>query len=214
MQHHRRSFRYALGFTFSLALVSARFASALSLSDLAGGASFSTGSLTFSSFDVSLSGSLPADLSNYPVQVLGDGFRVGGPLSAVFGETGTLLLAFDVVTTQLDGFVGASLFADGTVLGTGALAFVASALFGEGGGGLGTLVAFELAGAGGPPSDQVVLAGPNGLHAVTSIQLRSGILAALPFVEQRFLTVPDARPLMLLLTGLGGLAVFGRRRDA
>ena len=112
-------------------VASAGVASALTLADLDGGASFSVGPLTFANFDATVAGDISLDLADYPVQLLADGFRLSGPLSVLLGDAGTLLLSY-TVTAADPILVGASLFAAGTTIGEGAQAWVGESLLGAG----------------------------------------------------------------------------------
>jgi hypothetical protein len=75
-------------------------ASALDLNDLdcAVGScqSFVAGGLTFENFNVIISGDLNPSLLAYEVTVLGNGFRLSGPIAASAGEAGDILLTYDV----------------------------------------------------------------------------------------------------------------------
>jgi hypothetical protein len=197
-----------------LALAGApRAAQALTLDALASGGGFTTGVLTFSNFEVTIGGDLPSVLDDYPVQVLEDGFRLSGPLSALFGEGGTLLVSYDVTVSDPNGVLGVRLFADGTVIGAGAAAYVGESLFGPGDVPLGSLFVYAVEGAGEDPLDTLSLPGPTQLRVVKTVTLRSGTFAAIPFVDQRFVVVPEPFSLALMTGGLVGLALSGRRRS-
>jgi hypothetical protein len=185
-------------------------ARALSLADLDAGGGFSVGSLTFSDFDVLVSGDVPADLSAYPVQLLADGFRLTGIPCLTFGEEGTVLVSY-VVESAL-GIDGASLFAPLVAAGAGAAALVSDSLLDEGGDPLAALLALRAFGE--PPdlADAASFAAVTKLQVVKVISLTSGIVAAAPHVDQRFSVVPEPLTLAMLASGLIGLAVSGRRR--
>jgi hypothetical protein len=168
--------------------------------------------LTFSNFEVSLGGDLPLDLTDYPVQILSDGFRLSGPLSALFGETGTLVLSYDVNVSDPGGILGVSVFAAGNVSGAGAQAYVAESLFGPANDPLGSLFVYAVSGVGTQVSDSLALAGPTELHVVKTVSLKSGTFAVVPFVDQHFVAVPEPLSLLLMGGGLLGLARVGRRR--
>ncbi len=201
----------AFGFV-AAAATSPRPALALTLDPLASGGSFTTGVLTFSNFEVSIGGDLPVDLSSYPVQILSDGFRLSGPLSALFGATGTLVLSYDVSASDPGGILGVSVFAAGNVEGAGAQAYVAESLFGPGDDPLGSLFVYAVSGFGTQVTDSLALAGPTELRVVKTVTLKSGTFAVVPFVDQHFVAVPEPFSLLLMGGGLLGLARVGRRR--
>ena len=207
---HRHTLVLAVGLVV-LSAGSPRDAEGLTLDALTSGAILTTGVLTFSNFDVAIGGSLPTDLDAYPVQALADGFRLSGPLSALFGASGSLLLSYDVTSSDPAGIVGAQLFADAILVGAGAQAYVADSLFATGGTPLGSLFVYGATGMGSQVADAIGLGGETSLHVVKSVNLRAGTFAAVPFVDQRFLAVPEPLSLLLVLTGLTGLARAGRR---
>lgn len=187
-------------------------ARALTLADLDAGASFSVGGLTFSGFEVQVTGDASSDLADYPVQLLADGFRVAGPLTLTLGEEATLLLSY--VVEAATGIEAASLFAPLVAVGDGSAALVSESLLDASGMPIATLLALNVVGG------DVALAGATGfapaskLEVVTVIALTSGVLAALPHVDQRFAVAPEPLTLVLLASGLLGLALFGGRRRA
>jgi hypothetical protein len=188
-----------------------RGAGALTLADLAAGGSFSAGSLVFDDFDVVLAGDLPVDLSDYAVQLLADGFRIVGPISAILGGSGTLLVSYEVsAPSPIIG--GASLLAPGATVGTGAQALVVESLLGPASEVLGSLFVFDVEGVGADPDDSAGFVPVASVSVAKAVMISGGMLAAIPMLEQRFLTVAEPLPLMLLGGGLAGLAVAGRRR--
>jgi len=187
-------------------------AQALTLADLAGGGSFSAGPLTFDDFAISVAGDLSTQLDDYAVQVLADGFRVSGPLSALMGESGTLLISYDV-SAPSDLIDGASLAAPGVAIGTGAQAWVGESLL-DGANLLGSLFVFDIAGVGSSPADSVGFAPISHVEVAKSVHLGSGLFSALTVVDQRFFVVPEPLTLLLLVAGLLGLAASGRQRSA
>ena len=203
----------AAGLALALAALGPRGAGALTLADLDGGGSFAAGPLTFSGFDVVVAGDLSADLTDYAVQVLGDGFRVAGPLSAVLGDFGTMLISYEVSAAApiID---GASLLAPGATIDPGAQAWAMEALLDPAFAVLGTLFAFDIEGVGADPDDATGFAPVSGVSVTKAIQVGGGTFAALPFVEQRFSVVPEPVTQLLLAGGLAGLAIAGRRREA
>jgi hypothetical protein len=188
-------------------------ARALTLADLDGGAGFAAGPLTFTDFAVVPSGDISLDLSDYPVQVLADGFRISGPLSVLLGDAGTLLISYTV--SALDPIVyGASLVAPGTTIGNGAQAWVGESILDTASLPLASLFAFTVSGVGSDPSDTAAFGAVAQVQVVKTVHVGSGLFAALPFVDQHFLFVPEPLTLVLLTLGLGGLALWGRRHGA
>lgn len=187
-------------------------AGALTLDDWVSGGGFSTDRLMFSDFEVSFAGDLVDDPASYPVLALEDGFRLGGPLSVATGGDGSLLLSYTVTVLDDLEIVGASLFGEGLVVGEGAQTLASTLLFDGPAMSAGSLAAYAVAGVVSVASDALGLAPRTVLSVVQSIQLRGGDLAAIPLVEQRFVAVPEAETLLLVSTGLLGVAFVGRRR--
>ena len=199
----------ALGLAF--AAIVPRGAGALTLADLDAGGSFSAGSLTFGDFDVVLAGDLPVDLTDYAVQLLADGFRISGLISAILDGSGTLLVSYEV--SALSPIIsGASLLAPGATVGTGAQALVVESLLGPASEVLGSLFVFDVEGVGTDPNDSAGFTPVSSVSVVKSVMVAGGMVAASPMLEQRF-TVPEPLPLLLLGSGLAGLAIAGRRRE-
>lgn len=189
-----------------------RGAGALTLADLDAGGSFSAGSLTFDDFDVVIAGDLSVDLTDYAVQVLADGFRISGLISAILGGSGTLLVSYEV--SALSPIIsGASLLAPGATVGTGAQALVVESLLGPGSEVLGELFVFDVEGVGADPDDSAGFTPVSSVSVAKTVVVGGGMLAAIPMLEQRFLAVPEPLPLILIGSGLAGLAIAGRRRE-
>jgi hypothetical protein len=205
--------RFRLRFLFiaTVVLGVATPALALTLGQLVGGASFSTDSLTFENFQASAAGSADPTFDDYAVQVLPDGFRISGPVSATLGQTGTLLLSYDV-TTAGPGIRGASLYSSGVAVGTGSEALVAESLSGSGNALLGTLVVYNVAGVGAVPLASASFGPVSELAVAKTLQVKSGVFAAVPFIDQRFALVPEPMTFLLLGAGMVGLFLSGRRR--
>jgi hypothetical protein len=85
-----------LGFGLALAVGLVGNAHATTLADLNGGASLTVGSLTFSDFTVTVTGSLDSNLADYQVLTLSDGFKIVGGFSASAGQQGDMLVSYDV----------------------------------------------------------------------------------------------------------------------
>lgn len=205
-----RSCVFVMASAIALAAGVPQAARALTLADLDAGGSFSVGGLTFSDFDVLVAGDLSADLSDYPVQILADGFRVGGPMPVLFGEEGTLLLSY--VVEAAAGIDGASLFAPLVAAGPGSAALVSDSLLDGNGDLLATLLALNAFGNGSDLDDAAGFAATTKVQVVKVIDLTSGVVAAVPHVDQHFSLVPEPLPLAMLAMGLCGLAMAGRRR--
>jgi hypothetical protein len=210
MKLQRRGLGVAAALGVALAAIAPPSARALTLADLVGGGGFSVGLLSFSDFDVSIGGDLSADLADYPVQILPDGFRLTGPLSSLLGASGTLLLSYDV--TAADPMIdGVSLFAPGTTIGSGAQAWVAESVLGPGNSPLASLFVYDLEGVGASPSDAASFAAVSAISVAKTVQVGGGIFAVIPVVDQRFSLVPEPWSLAMVSAGLAGLALFGRR---
>jgi hypothetical protein len=202
----------AAALVLAFAAIVPRGAGALTLADLDAGGSFSAGSLTFDDFDVVIAGDLSVDLTDYAVQVLADGFRISGPVSAILGGSGTLLVSYEV--SALSPIIsGASLLAPGATVGTGAQALVVESLLGPGSEVLGELFVFDVEGVGAGLDDTAGFTPVSSVSVVKTVMVGGGMLAAMPMVEQRFLAVGEPLTVVLLATGLAGLAITGRRRD-
>lgn len=208
----RKGLCAAAALALAVAAIVPRGAGALTLADLDAGGSFSAGLLTFDDFDIVVAGDLSVDLTDYAVQVLADGFRVSGPISAILGGSGTLLVSYEV--SALSPIIsGASLLAPGATVGTGSQALAVESLLGPSSVVLGSLSVFDVEGVGADPDDSAGFTPVSSLSAVKTVIVGGGMLAAMPMVEQRFFTVPEPLRLILLGSGLAGLAIAGRRRD-
>lgn len=207
-----RSWCAPIALAIALAVGVPPSARALTLADLDAGGSFSVGALTFSDFDVLVTGDLSADLSDYGVQLLADGFRVVGPLTTVADEVGSLLVSFAVEAAGSFAIDGASLFSPLVAVGAGSSALVSDAIFDGDGNPLAQLLALEVFGVASSPSDATSFADQARLLVVKTVALGGGAFSAAPFVEQRFTVIPEPITLALLAGGCIGLGVAGRRR--
>ena len=205
MPINRRSLVVLCALGLGAVLATSKGASALSLADLDGGASFSVAGLTFANFEATVTGDISLDLADYPVQLLTDGFRLSGPLSVLLGDAGTLLLSYQVTATNPI-LVGASLFAAGTTIGAGAQAWVGESLLGPANEVLGSLFTYDIEGVGSVPSDSIAFAAVPQLSVAKTVNLGSGLFAAIPVVDQRFQFIPEPVTMSLLALGLVGLA--------
>jgi hypothetical protein len=207
-----RSWLFPIAVAIALAAGVPQSARALTLADLDAGGTFSVGALTFSDFDVLIVGDLSADLADYGVQLLGDGFRIAGPLSTLFDEEATLLVSYVVEATGSFGIEGASLFSPLVAAGSGAAALVSDSIFDADGNPLAQLLALNVFGVGSTLSDSASFAEQAKLEVVKVVALGGGVFSSAPHVDQRFFAVPEPITLAMLASGLVGLAVAGRRR--
>ncbi len=204
-----RALLCALG--LGMAMATAERASALTLADLDGGGSFSVAGLTFANFEATVTGDISLDLADYPVQLLADGFRLSGPLSVLLGDTGTLLLSYQV--TAMDPIlIGAQLIASGTTIGAGAQAWVGESLLGPASEVLGSLFVYDIEGVGSDPSDAIGFAAVSQISVAKTVNLGGGLFAAVPVIDQRFQFIPEPVTMVLLTIGLVGLAWWRPRR--
>ncbi len=192
-------------------------ASALTLQDLNAGASFtSTGgelSFDFAPGSIALSGTLPADLSQYTVLATATGFAISGPVAAIGPAAfGGLVLGYRVSAAPGLALEGADLQTAGIAFGPGAVAIASSGY--SNGASLGVL----LAPSGGTGSAVGASFGAiASLDALASIQLFAmtpGDVAAFGVVQHGFTwaALPEPGAMSLLATGLLGLAWLGSRR--
>jgi hypothetical protein len=200
-------------------------AQALTLADLAVGGSFSSldGRITFSNFDVTVTGSLSTDLDDYAVAALGDGFRIVGAIAAADGNVGSIQLSFEAETVNVgDAISGASLAGNPFALGeAGALAAVNEQIFGPPGfGGADVLAALGVVATSGGLLDVFDSAA---FAPQTRVGVSKGILvlasgesaAMLSQVDQRFaVVVPEPGMMVLGALGLLGLATFQGKRPS
>jgi hypothetical protein len=187
-------------------------AGAVTLGDWVSDGGFSTDRLVFSDFEVSFAGALVDDPASYPVLTLEDGFQLGGPLSVPPAGDGSLMISYTVTVLDDLEIVGASLLAEGLVIGDGARTVATTTLFDAPAASAGSLATFAVAGVASVASDALGLSPRTALSVVHSIQLRGGTLAAIPLLEQRFVAVPEPETLMLVSMGLIGVFYAGRRR--
>jgi hypothetical protein len=210
----RRIGPYALAVAaFGWIAATAPAVGALTLADLAGGASFSVGPLTFSDFDVTLSGDLSPDAADYPVQLLPNGFRIGGPFDALLGSDGTMLLSYHVAANDPI-VVGASLYASTVTIGQGSEAWLAESVQGPGYSILGSLFAYDIEGVGMQPWSAAGFSPVASLDVAKTVHVGSGLFAAIPLIDERFVVLPEPATVWLMALGLGGLVHFGGRRPA
>ena len=213
MQRFAR-FLSALAFSAMFALPSA--SSALTLSDLNAGASFSTTggevSFDFAAGSIALAGALPLDLSQYTVVPTTTGFIVSGPLAALGPAAfGVLALAYQVSAGAGFALTSAGLQASGLAFGPGAFAIASSGL--SNGAGLGLLFA---SGGGTGSATSASFASTGALSALSGVQLFAltpGDVASIASLHFSFgwVSVPEPVAGLLLALGLGGLALFARR---
>ena len=87
------------GCLVALILASGGFATAanaIGLDLLDAGGSLDSGALTFSDFDVTVTGALSSDLSLYDVSAITGGIAITGPIDVANGDAGDLFVEFTV----------------------------------------------------------------------------------------------------------------------
>jgi hypothetical protein len=211
-----------------LALAFSVPAGAISLQQVIDDGGFTTSNgVTFSNFSVSITGALAGSLTAADLELTFEegsgsaGFALTGPISAADGELGDVFLSFSVSSAQLiDGaLLSAINVADG---GAGALASVDELIRSGAGAFLGLLSTSDTGGPGdGIFDDSISFAGQTSIRVMKDILVDSSLLgggqggsARISFVSQTFTFVPEPGTLLLVLGGLGGLAINGRSRRA
>jgi MYXO-CTERM domain-containing protein len=196
-------------------------ASALTLDDLdctvGSCQSFVAGGLTFDNFNVIISGDLNPSLLAYEVTVLGDGFRLTGPIAASAGQFGDIVLSYDVTSNTAGvGIPGAALaFMAVAAGGPQTFASVTDDFFTDGPDPIADLFVGVSAGGVSILSDSTAFnPAPEKLHVIKDI-IVIGIngSTAIEFIDQTHPTPAPAASGMLGL-GLLGLWRFGRRRSS
>lgn len=217
----------------ALALGLAGTAQALTLADLAGGASISTpdGTLTFHDFEVTLPGTVGTatnafaglDLSIIEVEALpsaGFGFKVlefDAPLVVALDQIGQMVVAYQVTANPTVRITGVGLRFTGTALGTGASARIDEVV--SFAGGSADLHAVRQAGGTQDPDDSVSLPAPAasvGVEKTITLDVtgRQAMFAQLSEFEQSYSVAPVPEPGAFLIFG-GSLALIvgaSRRR--
>jgi hypothetical protein len=182
-------------------------AGALSLGDLAGGESFTTGNgVTFANFEIRVRGKLSRDLDDYRVVKTDDGFFVTGDVVGARrgprAGRGRIQLRYDVATGDPSGLVEGVL---GVQPGDGHTLVSAKKKLFDDRGKLGKLSADSV---GGGILDQLELGGVGSLHVRERIRLQSGFAGGA--VNSGFTVVPE--PGTGALLGLGAALAAGAAR--
>ena len=185
-------------------------AQALTLADLVAGAEVTSGNgnLTFTNFTASTSGKgMRGDLSRYAVTVLDDGIEIAGGTKK--GKRGKLEIAYDVVAAAITG-VALDVTSNGKGKTTGTKAFFddgspvgeleASAAKGNTGSDSATFSAFETLSV-----EETASVGKKVGRWILSNTFESSDVASSS-------SIPEPGTMLLLVSGVAGLAVIGRRR--
>jgi hypothetical protein len=189
---------------------------ALTLQDLQLGASFtSTGgdlSFDFAPGSIALSGALPMDLSLFTVTPTADGFFLSGPLTLAGAGFAGLTLAYQVSAAPGLAIEAANLLTNGIAFGSGALALATTGF--SNGASLGVVLS---PGGGTGMTSNASFVATSVLDTLASLQLfgqMPGDVAGFGSVQHGFSLIAIAEPgtSLLLLAGIGGLALLGTRR--
>jgi hypothetical protein len=195
------------------ALAVAGSAHATTLFDLANGQSLTIAGLTYSGFNITVTGSLDPNLADYKVLTLSDGFRIVGGFSAIDAEQGDMLVSYDVSAGTGPAVNDLRLAFNGFAMGPHSAATVTEDLS-SGGNPIASASVFAPSNG---PSQKVATAtfAPQTSFTVDKdIMLKAGDagLATISFIDQEFSVVPEPGSLVLLGGGLAGLFAFGRKR--
>jgi hypothetical protein len=202
------------GFLVAVVLASgglATAANAIGLDVLEGGGSLSSGALTFSDFEVVVSG-LQSDLSLYDVSSIAGGIAVTGPIAVSDGAQGDLFLAFTVSADP--GLIsGVGLSFEGEVSEAGSASSVVETFFEIGDA---QLFVFATGGGGLQMSDTLEISPVASLRVFKDILVDSAApsgQASISRIEQRFVVTPEPAAVVSLGLGLALLAMLRRRQS-
>ncbi len=200
-----------------LVLVVAGSSRALTLEDLATGASFSAGRLSFGHFSIAATGSVDANLADYQVQTLTDGFRIVGGLGAFDGDQGSMHISYEVTDSAAGGVDGLGLQFDGAAAGKGSGAMVSGNAFDGSNNHVASTSVFSSGGGGTQLSNTASFSTPQtDMHVEEGVVLRSVGLAsgvAVSAIDDHFTAMPEPGTLVLLSVGMAGLFVMARKRE-
>ncbi|HBZ72434.1 MAG TPA: hypothetical protein DEP35_22940 [Deltaproteobacteria bacterium] len=190
---------------------------AVTLGDLAAGASFSAGALSFSHFTITSTGSIDSNLSDYQVQSLTDGFRIAGGFAAFDGDQGSMHISYEVTDSAASGVDGLGLQFDGAASAKGSGTMVTDNAFDSGNNHLGSASVFSSGGGGATLLSAANFGGPQSdLHVEEGIILKSVGLAsaaAISAIDEHFTAMPEPGTLILLGSGMAGLFMMARKRQ-
>jgi PEP-CTERM motif-containing protein len=213
--------KMALGLAAALVMGLAGGAQGTTLADLSGGQSLTVGGLTFSDFTITVNGAIDSNLADYKVLTLSDGFRITGGIGVFDGDSGDMLVSYEVSAAAGSPAVNdIRLVFNGAATGAHSGATVSEDLFGiPSGDPIASASVLQTAAGLSQKTDSVTFAPQTSFTVEKDILVKSGSdptggLATISFIDQHFSVVPEPGSLVLLSSGLMGLLAFGRKRKS
>jgi len=214
----------------ALALIGASgqaLATTVTLDTLVAGGTLTSndGTLTFSNFHATVSGTLSHNLADYSVQSLDAGFRMTGAFIVADGMVGDMVLSYTATTNEGQQISDVNLFANATfnpkTPPVGLAAGVSETVFPHGlNNPIGILSVAATSKGFADLTDSSSLAPPPLYSsvdilkdiAVSSAAGGNGSAAHISVIDQNFTVTPEPGTLLLGSAGLLGLATLGRKR--